>query len=107
MEQVRIGILGAARIAPMALIAPAKRVSEAQVAAVAARDPHRALSTKGDRLAFPTPSDRVHRVPAPRSFGGCARSAGKTMTDRQQIATDWASRGFSCDLWTDPPGPRV
>jgi len=25
---------------------------------------------------------------------------------RQQIETDWASRGFSCELWTDPPGQR-
>jgi mannose-6-phosphate isomerase-like protein (cupin superfamily) len=24
--------------------------------------------------------------------------------DPQRIATDWANRGFSCDLWTDPPG---
>jgi quercetin dioxygenase-like cupin family protein len=24
--------------------------------------------------------------------------------DRNKIATDWAARGFSCDLWTDPPG---
>jgi len=24
--------------------------------------------------------------------------------NREQIATDWASRGFICDLWTDPPG---
>lgn len=23
---------------------------------------------------------------------------------RDKIATDWARRGFSCDLWTDPPG---
>jgi quercetin dioxygenase-like cupin family protein len=28
------------------------------------------------------------------------------MTDRQHIAADWAARGFSCDLWTDPPGQR-
>jgi mannose-6-phosphate isomerase-like protein (cupin superfamily) len=28
------------------------------------------------------------------------------MTDRQQIAAQWADRGFSCDLWTDPPGQR-
>jgi quercetin dioxygenase-like cupin family protein len=28
------------------------------------------------------------------------------MTDHQQIAADWAARGFSCDLWTDPPGQR-
>ena len=26
------------------------------------------------------------------------------MPDRDQIAADWASRGFSCELWTDPPG---
>ena len=28
------------------------------------------------------------------------------MTDRQQIAADWAARGFTCDLSTDPPGQR-
>ena len=28
------------------------------------------------------------------------------MIDRERIATDWAARGFSCDLWTDPPGQR-
>jgi predicted dehydrogenase len=39
---LRIGVLGAARIAPMALIAPARRVPEATVLAVAARDPERA-----------------------------------------------------------------
>jgi len=26
--------------------------------------------------------------------------------NREPIATNWASRGFSCDLWTDPPGQR-
>ena len=41
---LRFGILGAARIAPMALIAPAGRVPEAQVLAVAAREPARAHS---------------------------------------------------------------
>jgi predicted dehydrogenase len=39
---LRIGILGAARIAPMALIRPARQVPEATIAAVAARDPARA-----------------------------------------------------------------
>jgi quercetin dioxygenase-like cupin family protein len=28
------------------------------------------------------------------------------MIDRNRIAPDWAARGFSCDLWTDPPGQR-
>ena len=39
---LRIGILGAARIAPMALVRPARQVPEAKVVAVAARDPARA-----------------------------------------------------------------
>jgi predicted dehydrogenase len=39
---LRIGILGAARIAPAALIRPARDVPEVEVAAVAARDPAKA-----------------------------------------------------------------
>lgn len=39
---LRIGILGAARIAPMALIKPARQLPEVEVAAIAARDPGRA-----------------------------------------------------------------
>src|SRR5215468_9851466 len=39
---LRLGILGAARIAPMALVAPARRVGDAVVTAVAARDAARA-----------------------------------------------------------------
>jgi predicted dehydrogenase len=41
-EPVRIGTLGAARITPGALIKPARGVDEAEVVAVAARDPARA-----------------------------------------------------------------
>lgn len=29
-------------------------------------------------------------------------SAGQL--DRVKIAKDWKARGFSCDLWVDPPG---
>jgi predicted dehydrogenase len=39
---IRIGILGAARIAPTALVRPARQVDGVQVVAVAARDPERA-----------------------------------------------------------------
>jgi predicted dehydrogenase len=42
MEPLRIGILGAARIAPAALIRPARAVAGAEVLAVAARDEARA-----------------------------------------------------------------
>jgi predicted dehydrogenase len=41
-SELRIGILGAARIAPMALIRPSREVAGARVVAVAARDPERA-----------------------------------------------------------------
>jgi mannose-6-phosphate isomerase-like protein (cupin superfamily) len=39
---------------------------------------------------------------------GETTGGGLTMAepDRTKIAADWASRGFSCDLWTDPPGQR-
>jgi mannose-6-phosphate isomerase-like protein (cupin superfamily) len=26
--------------------------------------------------------------------------------DRDTVARGWKARGFSCDLWTDPPGRR-
>lgn len=41
-DPLRIGVLGAARIAPMALLRPAREMVEASVSAVAARDPERA-----------------------------------------------------------------
>jgi predicted dehydrogenase len=39
---LRIGVIGAARIAPMALVRPARMLPEVEVVAVAARDPRRA-----------------------------------------------------------------
>jgi predicted dehydrogenase len=42
VERVRIGILGAAKIAAAAMVKPAREVSEAEVVAIAARDPERA-----------------------------------------------------------------
>lgn len=53
---LRIGILGAARIAPMALIKPAKQNSAVVVAAVAARDEARAATFAADHGI-----GRVHR----------------------------------------------
>jgi len=35
------------------------------------------------------------------------QDGGDHMTDkpdRHKVAADWAARGFSCDIWTDPPG---
>jgi len=54
---LRIGILGAATIAPMALVRPARAVPEVEVAAVAARDPLRAAAfAKRHRIARVHPS---------------------------------------------------
>ena len=44
MTDLRIGVIGAAKIAPMALVKPALRVDGVTVAAVAARDPARAAA---------------------------------------------------------------
>jgi predicted dehydrogenase len=41
-QPIRIGILGAARIAPLALIAPARATGVAEIVSIAARDPDRA-----------------------------------------------------------------
>jgi len=42
MRPVRIGVLGAARITPLAVLGPARTLGAAEVVAVAARDPQRA-----------------------------------------------------------------
>src|SRR3954453_3465142 len=55
MAPLRIGILGAARIAPAALIKPARRVDEVEVAAVAARD-----RVKAERFASKHGIPTVH-----------------------------------------------
>ena len=52
MARLRIGVLGAARIAPNALIKPARNVADVEVAAIAARD-----RSKAERFA------RKHRIP--------------------------------------------
>ena len=52
---IRFGILGAARIAPMALVRPAREVAGAVVVAIAARDPERAR-----RFAARHRIERVH-----------------------------------------------
>jgi predicted dehydrogenase len=44
MKQLRIGILGAARIAPMALVSPARGFPDVEIRAVAARAPKRATA---------------------------------------------------------------
>ena len=35
---------------------------------------------------------------------GTMRSIMQGPVDQQSVAVSWRSRGFSCDLWVDPPG---
>jgi predicted dehydrogenase len=44
MKRVRIGVLGAARIVPAAVIRPARNIPEASITVIAARDPERAAA---------------------------------------------------------------
>src|SRR4051794_26487771 len=53
MTALRIGVLGAARITPIALIKPARRLPGVEVAAIAARDPARAAQAAA-KLGIPT-----------------------------------------------------
>src|SRR5256885_6357900 len=55
MTLLRVGVLGAARIAPNALIKPARDVAEVEVTAIAARD-----KAKADRFATKHGIPRVH-----------------------------------------------
>lgn len=44
-------------------------------------------------------ADERDLIEYPDSMSG---SAGKM--DKDTVARDWHARGFSCDIWTDPPG---
>ena len=48
MDTVRIGVLGAARIAPAAVIRPARETAEAEVVAIAARRPPPGGQVRGE-----------------------------------------------------------
>jgi len=63
---LRIGILGAAKIAPVALVKPARRTGRATVVAVAARDPGapgwRREANRASRCPKLTPVQRASRT---------------------------------------------
>jgi mannose-6-phosphate isomerase-like protein (cupin superfamily) len=37
-------------------------------------------------------------------IGNAKGSAAATQSTRDRVARGWRRRGFSCDLWVDPPG---
>jgi predicted dehydrogenase len=101
-QPLRIGILGAARIAPMAIIRPARRVPDAVVAAVAARDPGRAqafarkhgiprVAASYDALVADPEIDAVYN-PLPNSLHAAwsikAMEAGKDVLCEKPLASN-------------------
>ena len=99
---LRIGILGAARIAPMALIRPAKQVPEATIVSVAARDPARArafaakhgiarVADSYDALLADPEIDAIYN-PLPNSlhaeWGIKAMQAGKDLLCEKPLASN-------------------
>ncbi|MCW5891660.1 MAG: Gfo/Idh/MocA family oxidoreductase [bacterium] len=99
---LRIGVLGAARITPMALLTPARRTADAEVVAIAARDPARAgafaarhgiprVHADYDALIDDPAIDAVYN-PLPNSHHGVwtirALEAGKHVLCEKPFAVD-------------------
>jgi len=47
---------------------------------------------------------KKHRRKLEKKLHGKKPHRRRQMVDIQQIKSDWHARGFSCDLWIDPPG---
>lgn len=109
---LRIGVLGAARIAPMALIGPAKRSAEVVVAAVAARENLRAAAFASkhgiarvhdnyEALVADPDLDAIYN-PLPNSLHGrwtrAALAAGKHVLCEKPFAANAAEAREVADL---------
>ena len=62
-EPIRIGLLGAARIARQAIIDPARTRDDVRIVAVAARDPERARSYAAKFGVAPPPTPKLKHRP--------------------------------------------
>jgi len=115
MSTVRIGILGAARIAPHALIKPAQSVGRAKVVAVAARDRSRAQSF-ADKWAIPRVHDSYQAIiddpaidavynPLPNSLHAewtiAALNAGKHVLCEKPLTSNATQARQVADVATD------
>jgi predicted dehydrogenase len=111
VERLRVGTLGAARIAPAALIKPAGQVPEVAVTAVAARDPARAREFAA-RHGIPVVHDSYEALiadpgvdavynPLPNSLHApwtlCAIAAGKHVLCEKPFASNEAEAAQVAD----------
>ena len=96
MTPLRIGILGAARIAPPALVKPARKVPEVEVAAIAARD-----RTKAERFAakhgIPTVHDSYDALLADESLDAIYNPLPNGLHGRWTIAAVEAGKHVLCE----------
>jgi predicted dehydrogenase len=96
MTGVRIGILGAARIAPNALIKPAGATDDVTIAAVAARDRARA-STFAARQGIPTVHDDYARLLADPTLDAIYNPLPNGLHGRWTIAALDAGKHVLCE----------
>jgi len=96
MGRLRIGILGAARIAPMAVIRPARGLAEVEVAAVAARDPSRAAAF-AQRHGVPRVHDTYASLLADREIEAVYNPLPNGLHGRWTIAALEAGKHVLCE----------
>ena len=93
---LRIGILGAARIAPAALIRPARAGPEVEVAAIAARDRDRASKVAG-KHGIPTVHGSYHELLADDSLDAIYNPLPNGLHGRWTVAAVEAGRHVLCE----------
>jgi predicted dehydrogenase len=96
MTGVRIGVLGAARVAPNALIKPARATDDVTVAAVAARDRARATAFAG-RHGIPTVHDDYTRLLADPTLDAIYNPLPNGLHGRWTIAALQAGKHVLCE----------
>lgn len=96
MTGLRIGVLGAARIAPNALIKPARATADVTVAAVAARDRARAAAFAG-RHGIPTVHEDYARLLADPTLDAIYNPLPNGLHGRWTIAALEAGKHVLCE----------
>ena len=93
---LRIGVLGAARIAPSALLKPARSVPEVEVAAIAARDPQKA-SKFATKHGIPTVHPSYDALLADDSLDAIYNPLPNGLHGRWTIAALQAGKHVLCE----------
>jgi predicted dehydrogenase len=96
MKKLRIGVLGAARITPSALIRPARLVDGVDVAALAARDPARARAAAA-KLGIPTVHDDYAAVIADPSLDAVYIPLPNSLHAQWTLAAIGAGKHVLCE----------